>query len=461
MKIDNHGCLIISDPANKNQAANPVKVQDLSLRDGHMSLFAVQERTKNVLKHISMLDTLGFHSIQVLTGYSPLMIQQHLNSEPWKKIQSMKKYAQKTHLSMTVSNQLHEDTDEDICLSLIENAVESGIDIVRVFNPYNEDDRIKDAAAIIKKHKKHFQGTVCYNQVDPTKGRDTKHTDFYLSKFNTLLELGADSLCILDSAGLMSPYEAYNLITALKDQTDKPILLHTNFSTGMADLTVLKAIEAGVDIIDTCLAPFAFRNSLPALEPLVFALNGTTRDTDFDPDALLAVSREMESYASAYKHMMDATRTSTFNIDRLSALRDSRIKEHHELTAAAIAQKGVEKDLMPEIPMNAESFNIFVDGEYFDVKISKGGGPRKSRIRKKDNTEAIIRERTLASPLPGLIVEIKKKVGDHVKIGDTVTILEAMKMLNRLEAKNTGIIKEIRVREGEMVEKGDVICVIE
>jgi len=229
----------------------------------------------------------------------------------------------------------------------------------------------------------------------------------------------------------------------------------------MGDLAVLKAIEAGVDIVDTCLAPFALRNSLPALEPMAFATAGTTRDTGINLNSLLTVSKDMENYASAYKHLMEIAKTSVFNIDTLSALLRNDADELHELTADSLSLKSTEKDLLPEIPPNAEAFNIFVDGEYFDVKISKTGSPRKSRIKKKDNTESIIRERTLTSPLPGLIVKLQKKVGDPIKIGESVAVLEAMKMLNQLEAKYTGTIKEIRVREGDMVEKGDVVCVIE
>lgn len=287
------------------------------------------------------------------------------------------------------------------------------------------------------------------------------HLEYYAQQARTLVEMGADSICVLDPAGFISPYKAYNMIKAIKEKVDKPIQLYTQFSSGMGALTSLKAVEAGVDIIDTCLAPFALRNSLPALEPLAFALAGTSRDPGFDLDALLSVSRELESYTSAYKHLLEINKTSVFNIDTLSAIINNNESENRELTAEAITSKSVEKELMPDIPPNAESFNIFVDGEFFDVKISKGGGPRKSKIKRKDNIETIIRERTLTSPLPGLIVELKKKVGDPIKIGESIAVLEAMKMLNRLDAKYTGVIKEIKVREGDMVERGDVICVIE
>lgn len=463
MKIDDHGVLKIVEPGQqaKKPKKNPVKIQDVSLRDGHLSLFGVEARTKNILKQISVMDTLGFYSIQVLAGFSPDMIQKYMDNDPWKKIQTIKKYAQKTLLSMIVSNRLPEDSDEDISLKFIEKAIESGIDIVRVLNPFNEDDRIKDAAALVKKHKKHFQATVVYNQPDRSNGQDPDHLAHYESKCAALADLGADSICILDAAGLLAPYEAYNLIRHLKELVKQPLHLHTHFTSGLADLTILKAVEAGVDIVDTCLAPFAFRHSLPAVEPLAFSLAGTSRDTGIDLESLLTVSQDMEEYTASYKHLIDSSRTSSFNPGTLSGLLSNDVAAYHELTAATISEKGVEKDILPNIPQNAESFNVFVDGEYFDVKISKSGGPRKSRIKKKDSSDVIIRERTLTSPLPGLIVELKKKVGDYVKIGESVAVLEAMKMLNRLEAKNTGIIKEIRVKEGDMVEKGDVICVIE
>lgn len=463
MKIDDHGVLKVVEPGQqaKKPKKNPVKIQDVSLRDGHLSLFGIEARTKNILKQISIMDTLGFHSIQVLAGFSPDMIQKYLDNDPWKKIKTIKKYAQKTLLSMIVSNRLPEDSDEDISLKFIEKSIESGIDIVRVFNPFNEDDRMNEAAALIKKHKKHFQATVVYNQPDRNNGLDPDYLAHYEAKCTALSDLGADSICILDAAGLLGPYEAYYLIRHLKEKIKQPLHLHTHFTSGMADLALLKAVEAGVDIIDTCLAPFALRNSLPAVEPLAFSLAGTNRNTGIDLESLLSVSKDMEEYTASFKHLIDSSRTSSFNSGVLSDLLNSNITEYHEMTAAILAEKGVEKDIVPNIPQNAESFNVFVDGDYFDVKISKSGGPRKSRLRKRDNSDVIIRERTLTSPLPGLIVELKKKVGDYVKIGESVAVLEAMKMLNRLEAKNTGTIKEIRVKEGDMVEKGDVICVIE
>ncbi len=459
MKTDKNGHLEILDTPDSHK--KPLKIQDMSLRDGHMALFSVQERTKNMLKHISMLDTLGLYAIQVLTGYSPRMIDQHLASEPWKKIQTIKKYAQKTHLSMTVNNQTMIDSNDDIYLTFIEKAVQNGIDIVRILHPFNEFDNLKEAADLIKNSRKHFQGTICFNRTDNSLGRDTEFLEYYLDLCRELEKAGADSICLADAASLLSPYEAYSLISFLKTQIQIPLHLHTTFSSGMGSMTILKSIEAGIDGMDTCLAPFAFRNSLPALEPLVFALAGTSRDSQIDIDSLIKVSKEMESYTSAYKHLMDQSRTSIINVDILASIRNLDMHELHELTAKAIIDKTILRDEIPAVPVNAESFNVFVDGEYFDVKVSKASQPRISRIKKKDATEGLVRERVLVSPLPGLIVEVKKKVGDTVKIGESVAVLEAMKMLNRLEASNTGVIKEICVKEGDMVEKGDPICTIE
>jgi len=456
MKTDQHGCVQIS-----GTTGNPVLIQDVSLRDGHVSLFAIEERTKNVLKHISLLDTLGLHSIQVLTGLTPASIQKHMDAAPWKKISAMKKHAPNTLLSMAVTAAPPEDSNDKLLLSFIEKAVESGIEIVRVVNPYNEFDRFKEAGTLVKKHKAHFQAAVCYNLSDKSRSADKAYLDYYVNACKTLADMGADSVCIQDMAGIMSPYEAYNLVKALKAAVKLPVHLYTQCASGMAGSAVLKAVEAGVDMVDTCMAPLALRSSLPALEPLAFALSGTSRDTGVDKLALIKFSREMEQYTAAYKHLVDTSKTSLISLEVYESLLDDTISNKSAMTAEALSLKGSAREGVAELPQTADSYNVFVDGEYFDVKISKGSGPRKSRIRKKDNTETIIRERTLTSPLPGLIIDIKKKVGDQVKIGEPVAVLEAMKMLNRLEAKYTGVIKEIRVKEGDMVEKGDVICVIE
>jgi len=199
--------------------------------------------------------------------------------------------------------------------AFVQRASDNGIDIFRVFDALNDFRNFETAVKIIKKNGRHFQGTICYSLTEPRMGGETYNLDYYLEKAKQLEEIGADTICIKDMAGLISPYDAYNLIKALKAQTDIPIHLHTHFTSGMGDLAIFKAIEAGVDIVDTCMAPYAYRTSHPAVEPIVVSLLGTNRDTGLDINKLADIDKEMEKYIPKYKHLLDDTKNAIIDIN--------------------------------------------------------------------------------------------------------------------------------------------------
>jgi len=616
---------------DRPEAENPVKIQDLSFRDGHQSLFATRGRTADMIPVSEMMDEVGFHSLEVWGGATFDTMHRFLNEDPWERIRTLKKYIKKTPFSMLLRGQNlvgYRNYADDVVEAFVQRACDNGIDIFRVFDALNDFRNFETAVKIIKKNSKHFQGAICYSLTQPRMGGETYNLDYYKAKAKQLKEIGADTICIKDMAGLISPYDAYNLIKALKSQTDIPIHLHTHFTSGMGDLSLLKAIEAGVDIIDTCMAPYAYRTSHPAVEPLVVSLWGTNRDTGFDINLLAEIDKEMEKHIPKYKHLLDDTKNAIIDInvilhqtpggmlsnlvnqlremdalDRLDdvfealpkvrkqlgqvplvtptsqivgtqtvnnvlfdkdgeeytqiteqvkdlcfglygkttlpidknvqkkALKDyprgqipinerpgdmlkpelPKVKEDvkdlakniddelicaiypvtgkrflrwkygwekvpHDVKPKTIEEVEKENELIrkmlsgemtlkhkKEKPANVRSFDVYVDGEYFNVEVADphAGGVRVKPIKKEKKEIEIDESGKLRAPIPSMIFEYKKQIGDSVKAGETVVVLEAMKMFNNLAAPCDGVIKEIGFEAGESVKKGEVLCYIE
>ena len=184
--------------------------------------------------------------------------------------------------------------------------------------PLNDYRNFEAVAPVIKSCGKHFQGSICYSLTEPRMGGTVYTLEYYIQKARDLVNMGADSICIKDMAGLMAPYDAFALIKALKEHVDIPINLHSHFTSGMAPMTHLKAVEAGVDILDTCLTPYAYRTSHPALEPMVMSLIGTNRDTGFDIETLASINETLEKdILPKYRHLLDDTKVSVIDINVL------------------------------------------------------------------------------------------------------------------------------------------------
>lgn len=307
--------------SDRPKAKNPVKIMDLSLRDGHQSLFATRGRTEDMIPVAEMMDEIGFWAIETWGGATFDTMHRFLNEDPWERLRTLKRYIKKTPFSMLLRAQNlvgYRNYADDLALAFVERSAENGMDVFRTFDALNDYRNFETVVKQIKKCKKHFQGCICYTLTEPRLGGEVYNLDYYIKKAKDLESMGADSICIKDMAGLIAPYDAYALVKALKEAVKAPIHLHSHFTSGMSPMSHLKAIEAGVDIIDTCMTPYAYRTSHAALEPLVMALLGTNRDTGFDIKKLAAVNEILEKEVMPkYKHLLDDSKVSIIDINVL------------------------------------------------------------------------------------------------------------------------------------------------
>ncbi len=629
MKFDKHGVLEMTQTqynADRPKVSNPIKIQDLSFRDGHQSLFATRGRTEDMLPMAKEMDEVGFHAIETWGGATFDTMHRYLGEDPWERLRSLKKVMPKTPFFMLLRGQNvvgYRNYADDVVDGFVQRACDNGMDIFRCFDALNDYRNFETAAKVVKRNNRHFQGTICYTLTEPRLGGDVYNIEYYLNKAKELIDFGVDSICLKDMAGLVAPYDIYNLVVELKKMTDIPINLHTHFTSGMGDLAIFKAIEAGIDIVDTCMSPYAYRTSHAALEPLVISLLGTNRDTGFDIKKLSEISNEMEKVIPKYKHLANNPKYSIIDTDvimhqtpggmlsnlvnqlkqmdaldkldevfrqlpkvrkdlgmiplvtptsqivgvqtvnnvlfdsyegeysriteqvkdlcyglygkttkpineelRKKALKDYPRGEQHiecrpgsvledELPAVQEGIKDLAKDIDDELivalyPVTGKRFlkwkygkeeipadvkpktmeevkreedivakalsgqltdkkvatdmqemEVYVDGDKFTVAIPTGKAPvrRKKKERKAavENTES---EGAMRAPIPGMVVEYKKKKGDEVKAGEVVVVIEAMKMMNNFEAKVDGVITEACFESGDAVAKNDVLFIV-
>ena len=659
-------------------AENPVKIQDLTLRDGHQSLFATRGRTEDMIPVAEKMDEVGFWAVETWGGATFDTMHRFLNEDPWERLRTLKRYMTKTPFSMLLRAQNlvgYRNYADDLARAFVERTSENGLDIFRTFDALNDYRNFETVVAAIKECGKHFQGCICYSMTEPRMGGEVYNIDYYINKAKDLEDMGADSICLKDMAGLIAPYDAYEIIKALKAAVKPPIHLHSHFTSGMSPMSHLKAIEAGVDIIDTCMTPYAYRTSHAAVEPLVMALLGTNRDTGLDIRQLAEINEILEKKVlPKYKHLLDDSKVSIIDINvllhqtpggmlsnlvnqlrEMDALhkidevykelprvrkelgqiplvtptsqivgiqtvnnvlfddKDERYKMitgqvkdlcyglygktaipidpevqkkalkgyergeepitcrpaevlEPELEQAKKDTEGLAQDLddvvlyaiypitgkrflnwkygkadpPPEVkPRTLEeikeedelvklaklghlvrkiekeappktdalrTFNVFVDDEYFEVGVEEpGGSPAISYVQQMPVQSPVsapapvvpaaapappkpaesappapeppkpaapaapappspavadVEGTPMKAPMPGMIVRYQKQVGDAVSKGDTVVILEAMKMENALPAPVDGTVKAINFSSGDTVSKDDVLCVI-
>jgi pyruvate carboxylase subunit B len=661
---------------DRPKAENPVKIEDLTLRDGHQSLFATRGRTEDMIPVAEMMDDVGFWAVETWGGATFDTMHRFLNEDPWERIRTLKRYMKKTPFSMLLRAQNlvgYRNYADDVAKAFVDRAVANGMDIFRTFDALNDYRNFETVVPVIKSCGKHFQGCICYSMTEPRMGGDVYNLDYYIKKAKDLEAMGADSICIKDMAGLIAPYDAYEIVKALKATVKPPIHLHSHFTSGMSPMSHLKAIEAGVDIIDTCMSPYAYRTSHAAIEPLVMTLLGTNRDTGFNIKHLAEINEVLEKeIMPKYKHLLDDSKVSIIDINVLlhqtpggmlsnlvNQLRQmdaldkigevykelprvrkelgqiplvtptSQIvgiqtvnnvlfddeKERYkmitdqvkdlcyglygktavpidagvqkkalkgysrgeepitcrpaevlepELPKAEAAVKGLAVDLddiliyalypvtgnkflkwkygkeeppeevrprtieqvkaedelirkakagllvekpakaMPAKSENARTFNVFVDGDYFEVGVDELGespivryiqqmpvmpagmpsapmpaapaaapatpAPAKTPAAEASGAgkaskpaaeaPADTEGTPLLAPMPGMIVSYAKKVGESVEQGETVVVLEAMKMENALPSPASGTIKAINYASGDSVARNDVLLVV-
>jgi pyruvate carboxylase subunit B len=298
----------------------PLKITDTTLRDGHQSCLATRMRTEDMLPIAAELDQAGFYSLEVWGGATFDVTHRFLGEDPWERVRTLKKVMPKTPFQMLLRGQnlvAYRNHPDDVVDAFIEKSAEVGIDIFRVFDAVNDERNFEEAFKAIKKAKKHIQGTICYSLTERKMGGPVYNLNYYIEKAKILEGMGADSLCIKDMAGILAPYDAYDLIKTLKKTVKMPIQLHTHYTSGMASMMYLKAIEAGVDMVDTALAPFALRSSQPAVEPLLVALEGTPWDPKLDLTKLLKLGEYIETIAPKYRDFLDTTKMAVIDTNVL------------------------------------------------------------------------------------------------------------------------------------------------
>jgi len=301
-------------------ARKPIRITDTTLRDGHQSTLATRMRTEDMVPIAGEMDQVGFHSVEVWGGATFDVAHRFLGEDPWERVRVLKKLMPKTPFQMLLRGQnlvAYRNHPDDLVEAFIEKSAEVGIDIFRCFDAVNDERNFETAFKVIKRVGKHIQGTICYSLTERRMGGLVYNLGYYLEKAKVLEGMGADSLCIKDMAGLLAPYDVYELVKALKKAVRIPIQLHTHYTSGMASMTYLKAIEAGVDIIDTALAPFALRSSQPAVEPIVVALEGTPWDPKLDLSKLLKLGEYIESIAPKYRDFLDTTKMAVIDTNVL------------------------------------------------------------------------------------------------------------------------------------------------
>lgn len=295
---------------------SPVKITDVTFRDGHQSLFATRVRTEDLAAIAPEMDKVGFWSMEVWGGATLDVMTRFLNEDPWDRIRILKKLMPNTPLQMLLRGQNlvgYRNYADDVVRAFVHHAADCGIDVFRTFDAVNDVRNFETAFKAIREKGKHIQGCLSYSLTEPKLGGPIYNIDYFVKKALIIQDMGADSFCIKDMAGLIAPDDAFNLISALKSALKIPVSLHTHFTSGMADMSLLKAIEAGVDIIDTCVAPFALRTSHPAIEPFIVTLKDTPRDTGFNLELLLKLAEYFESIVPKYRDFLDTTKFSVID----------------------------------------------------------------------------------------------------------------------------------------------------
>jgi pyruvate carboxylase subunit B len=600
----------------------PIKITDTTLRDGHQSLMATRLRMEDMEPIAARMDAIGFHSMEVWGGATFDVATRFLAEDPWERLRTFKRLMPNTPLQMLLRGQSlvgYRNYADDVVDAFVERSAEVGIDIFRVFDALNDERNLERSATAVKATGKHLQMTLCYSVTE--EGRldgPIYNLNYYLEKARTFQEMGADSLCIKDMAGLLAPFDAFELISALKQALDVPIQLHTHYTSGMASMSCLKAIEAGVDVIDTCLAPLALRTAQPAIEPLVTALAGSDHDTGLNMDQLLDAGDYLETVLPKYAAELETPRTAVIDarvlshqipggmisnlvsqlrgmgaIDRLPEVLEEIVRtrkdmgypplvtpmsqmvgtqsvsnvlagrykvvseeikdyalglygrapapldpgtvelvlKHREGTAitgrpADLIEPELQtaKDAVAEIsddiddvliyalypatgmkflrikhgldpvpdemkPKSAEqvqvankvevapssaaptktaksrAYDIHVGEHYFRVEVDPVGSTRATNNSANSagpvaSAEPTLEEVTVLAPMPGIISSYAVEIGEQVGEGDTVVILEAMKMENSLASPGAGSVKTFPFPEGATVKKGDVLAII-
>ena len=274
-----------------------VKIMETALRDSHQSLVATRMTTEEMLPILDSLNDVGYYAMEVWGGATFDACLRFLNEDPWKRLRVIRDHIKNSKLQMLFRGQNilgYRHYADDVVEYFVQKSLANGIDVIRIFDALNDTRNLKTAITATKKEGGHVQAAFSY-----TTG-PSYTTEYYVKYAKQLEEMGADSICIKDMAGLLKPYDSYELVKALKENVKIPLQLHTHYTAGLASMTLLKAVEAGVDIIDTAISPLSMGTSQPPTEPIVATLAGTQYDTGLDLAKLDKVSKQFDALREKY-----------------------------------------------------------------------------------------------------------------------------------------------------------------
>jgi oxaloacetate decarboxylase alpha subunit len=269
--------------------AKPLQICETLLRDAHQSLLATRMRTEDMLPVAEALDKVGYWSVEMWGGATFDSAMRFLNEDPWERLRTLKRAMPRTRFQMLLRGQNlvgYKHYPDDIAERFVVQARRNGIDVFRIFDALNDTRNMSFTMKIAKREGGHVQAAISYT-ISPV-----HDIPGFVALGRELAELGADSIAIKDMAGLLTPYAAFDLVSALKREIGLPVQLHTHYTSGMGTATLLKAIEAGVDVVDTAISSMSMSTSQPPTETLVAILKGTEHDTGLDLGLLANVARQ-------------------------------------------------------------------------------------------------------------------------------------------------------------------------
>lgn len=265
-----------------------VKITETVLRDAHQSLIATRMPIEDMLPIAEKLDNVGFYALEVWGGATFDACLRFLNEDPWERLRVLRKHFKKTKLQMLLRGQNilgYRHYPDDVVDEFVKKSIENGIDIIRIFDALNDTRNIRASLEATKKYGGHAQAAISYTT------SPVHNIEYYVKLAKEMEEMGADSICLKDMSGILLPYVVEELVTEIKKEISIPIEIHSHFTSGIANQTYMKAIEAGADIIDTAISPLGNGTSQPATEPMIASLQGSPAyPTDIDMELLLEVS---------------------------------------------------------------------------------------------------------------------------------------------------------------------------
>ncbi len=274
--------------------AKPVKIMETVLRDAHQSLIATRMTTEQMLPIVDKMDKVGYYAVECWGGATFDASLRFLKEDPWERLRKLRDGFKNTKLQMLFRGQNilgYNHYSDDVVEYFVEKSIANGIDIIRIFDCFNDLRNLQTAVNAANHEKKNYASGQKQVQVALSYTLGDAYTlDYWKDMAKKIEDMGADSICIKDMAGLLVPYKATELVGALKAGTSLPIQLHTHYTSGVASMTYLKAVEAGCDIIDTAMSPFSMGTSQPATEVMVETFKGTPYDTGLDQNLLAEIA---------------------------------------------------------------------------------------------------------------------------------------------------------------------------